>query len=239
MMSSSNLKSQISKLKTFVIIVAGGSGSRMQSLVPKQFILLNGKPVLMHTIEAFHNSVTQPPIILVLPAGSHIYWQQLCANHNFHIPHQLVNGGETRFHSVKNGLDIIPDDTDSIIAVHDAVRPLTDKQIIDESYLHAIKHGNAVAAVKSRDSVRRLKNGISESLLRDEIYLVQTPQTFQSSQLKKAYLQTYNSKFTDDASVVEETGVAINLIEGDYRNIKITFPEDIAFAELLLNVNGR
>jgi len=219
---------------SYAIIVAGGSGSRMQSLVPKQFMLLNGKPVLMHTIEAFHNSAAQPQIILVLPAGSHTFWEQLCTEYNFDIPHQLVNGGETRFHSVKNGLDTIPDDAESLTAVHDAVRPLTSKEIIDNSYQHASKHGNAVAAVKSRDSVRQLKNGIPECLRRDEIYLVQTPQTFQSSQLKKAYLQSYNSKFTDDASVVEETGIKINLIEGDYKNIKITFPEDIAFAELLL-----
>jgi 2-C-methyl-D-erythritol 4-phosphate cytidylyltransferase len=224
---------------SYVIIVAGGSGSRMQSLVPKQFMLLNGKPVLMHTIEAFQSSDTQPQIILVLPAGSHTFWEQLCAEHNFNIPHQLVNGGETRFHSVKNGLETIPDDVESIIAVHDAVRPLTNKQIIDESYQYASKHENAVAAVKSRDSVRQLKNGISECLLRDEIYLVQTPQTFQSAQLKKAYLQSYDSKFTDDASVVEEMGVTINLIDGDYKNIKITFPEDIAFAELILKVNGQ
>ena len=223
----------------YVIIVAGGSGSRMQSLVPKQFMLLNGKPVLMHTIEAFYNSDTQPQVILVLPTGSHTFWEQLCAEHNFTIPHQLVTGGETRFHSVKNGLDVISDDAESVIAVHDAVRPLSSKQIIDKSYRYASKHGNAVAAVKSRDSIRRLKDRISESLLRDEIYLVQTPQTFQSTQLKKAYLQPYNSRFTDDASVVEETGIKINLIEGDYRNIKITFPEDIAFAELILKVSGR
>lgn len=223
----------------YVIIVAGGSGSRMQSLVPKQFMLLNGKPVLMHTIEGFCNSDTQPQVILVLPTGLHTFWEQLCAEHNFTIPHQLVTGGETRFHSVKNGLDVISDDSESVIAVHDAVRPLSSKQIIDKSYHYASKHGNAVAAVKSRDSVRRLKDSVSESLLRDEIYLVQTPQTFQSTQLKKAYLQPYNSKFTDDASVVEETGIKINLIEGDYCNIKITFPEDIAFAELILKVSGR
>jgi 2-C-methyl-D-erythritol 4-phosphate cytidylyltransferase len=219
-------------LSKYAIIVAGGSGSRMLSTVPKQFLILNGLPVLMHTIKAFHQSQSNPHIILVLPGDYHTYWQELCNSHSFTIPHQLVNGGETRFHSVKNGIDIIPVNT--IIAVHDAVRPLTDIEIIDHAYSYAAEHGNAVAAVKSRDSVRQLKENQSTCLVRDEIYLVQTPQTFQSAQLKKAYEQPYKAKFTDDASVVEETGVKINLIEGSYRNIKITFPEDIAIAAILL-----
>jgi 2-C-methyl-D-erythritol 4-phosphate cytidylyltransferase len=221
-----------------VIIVAGGSGTRMQSTVPKQFLLLNGKPVLMHTIAAFHHSVVKPQIIIVLHPDYHSYWEQLCKEHGFNIPHQLVKGGETRFHSVKNGLDAIADDKGALIAIHDAVRPLTSAHIIDESYKHASRYGNAVTAVKSRDSVRQLKNGVSESLIRDEIYWVQTPQTFKAAQLKKAYLQPYDNKFTDDASVVEETGVKINLTEGSYQNIKITFPEDIAIAEWLV-AHGR
>ncbi len=224
----------------YVIIVAGGSGSRMKSAVPKQFLLLNGIPVLMHTIRAFHHSDVQPQIIVVLPDNFHSNWEQLCKQHSFSIPHQLVTGGETRFHSVKNALDTIEDGTDVLIAVHDAVRPLTSKQIIDESYQHAFAHGNAITAVKSRDSVRRFNSVVSESLFRDEIYLVQTPQTFRSTQIKKAYLQPYHIKFTDDASVVEETGVMINLIEGSYSNIKITYPSDIAIAELLIkNVHSR
>lgn len=218
----------------YAIIVAGGSGTRMGAAVPKQFLLLHGKPVLMHTIEAFHYCQAQPNIVLVLPADFHAYWKQLCTEHNFTVPHQLVKGGETRFHSVKNGLEIIPDNMNAIIAVQDAVRPLTDKEIIDESYTYASKHGNAIVAVKSRDSIRQVNNGQSISLLRDDIYLIQTPQTFQSAQLKKAYEQAYDNKFTDDASVVEQTGIAINLINGSYRNIKITFPEDIAIAELLM-----
>jgi 2-C-methyl-D-erythritol 4-phosphate cytidylyltransferase len=218
----------------YAIIVAGGSGSRMRSAVPKQFLLLKGKPVLMHTIEAFHHSTIQPQIILVLHPDFHALWEQLCREHNFKMPHQLVNGGDTRFHSVKNGLDIIPDDTDTLIAVHDAVRPLTSERIISGSYKYAAENGNAITVVKSRDSVRQLNNGVSRSLLRDEVYLVQTPQTFQSSQIKKAYLQPYHEKFTDDASVVEETGITIHLVEGSYQNIKITFPEDIAIAECLL-----
>lgn len=218
----------------YAIIVAGGSGSRMQSAIPKQFLLLAGIPVLMHTMRAFHQSKSCPQLILVLPADFHAYWKQLCIEYNFNISHQLVSGGETRFHSVKNGLSVIPTEMDTIVAVHDAVRPLTDAQIIDHSYSYATEYGNAVTAVKSRDSVRQVKNNTTASLIRDEIYLIQTPQTFQSAQLKKAYEQPYNAKFTDDASVVEEIGTAINLIEGSYRNIKITFPEDIAIAELLL-----
>jgi 2-C-methyl-D-erythritol 4-phosphate cytidylyltransferase len=218
---------------TYAIIVAGGSGSRMHSAVPKQFLLLNGLPVLMHTINAFYLCQTQPQIIVVLPADSHDYWNTLCATHHFDVPHKLISGGETRFHSVKKGLGLITDE-DALVAVHDAVRPLITKEIIDESYECAVKYGNAIVAIKSRDSVRQIKDNRSLSLVRDEIYLIQTPQTFQSAQLKRAYLQPYQDSFTDDASVVEQTGVNINLINGSYQNIKITFPEDIAIAEFLL-----
>lgn len=234
-MSTSDLTSPISDpiSSAYVIIVAGGSGSRMQSIVPKQFLLLNGLPVLMHTINAFYNSQTQPQIIVALTTDSHVYWNELCLTHDFHIPHQLVDGGETRFHSVKKGLGLITDEN-AIVAVHDAVRPLIGKEIIDESYDCALKYGNAIVAIKSRDSVRQIKDNRSISLPRDEIYLIQTPQTFQVAQLKQAYQQSYQPNFTDDASVVEQTGVNINLIGGSYQNIKITFPEDIAIAEFLL-----
>ena len=235
-MSASSLTAQVSPLtsKYYAIIVAGGSGSRMQSVVPKQFLLLAGMPVLMHTLKAFKQSSFSPILILVLPADYHDYWKQLCADHRFDLPHQLVSGGETRFHSVKNGLDLIHEETGAVVAVHDAVRPLTDIEIIDNAYAYAAQNGNAVVAVKSRDSVRQVKDNQSISLLRDEIYLVQTPQTFQIDLLKKAYLQPFNPAFTDDASVVEKTGVGIKITEGNYRNIKITFPEDIAIAELLV-----
>ena len=224
-MDSQNLKSQISNLKSryYAIIVAGGSGTRMHSAVPKQFLPLNGIPVLMHTINVFHSSEANPSIILVLHPDSHDYWLSLCAEHNFTIQHRLVSGGETRFHSVKNGFNAI-DDEDAIIAIHDAVRPLVTKEIIDESYECAENYGNALVAIKSRDSVRQIKDNRSVSLNRDEIYLIQTPQTFQASQLKKAYLQPYQESFTDDASVVEQTGVNITLISGSYQNIQITYP---------------
>lgn len=229
----SNLKFQIS---FHAIIVAGGSGSRMQSVVPKQFLLLNGLPVMMHTIYAFYGSRSKPSIILVLPADYHEYWKTLCEKHKFDVPYQLVSGGETRFQSVKNGLDLIEDEY-AIVAVQDAVRPMTDISIIDHSVNVAAEKGNAVTAVKSRDSVRQLKGDVSNCLVRDEIYLVQTPQTFQFKLLKKAYEQPFSTHFTDDASVVEAMGEKIHLIEGNYRNLKITFPEDIAIAEVLLKIN--
>jgi 2-C-methyl-D-erythritol 4-phosphate cytidylyltransferase len=217
----------------YAIIVAGGSGTRMHSAVPKQFLLLNGLPVLMHTINAFYYSRAQPQIIIVLPEDAHQYWLELCQAHNFEIPHRLTSGGETRFHSVKKGLSLIGED-DAIVAVHDAVRPLITREIIDESYECAAKYGNAIVAIKSRDSVRQIKDNRSRSLVRDEIYLIQTPQTFQMSQLQLAYQQPFDDNFTDDASVVEQTGLNINLIGGSYQNIKITYPEDIAIAEFLL-----
>lgn len=189
----------------------------------------------MHTIEAFYHSQTNPQIITVLPNDYHAYWEELCVAHAFNIPHLLVKGGQTRFHSVKNGLDTIENDEKALVAVHDAVRPLTKTSVIEESYKHAAEYGNAVAAVKSRDTVRQLKDGVSSHLVRDEIYLVQTPQTFQLNQLKKAFEQPYSEKFTDDASVAEAAGFAIHLIEGSHSNIKITFPEDIALAEALLS----
>ncbi len=216
----------------YVIIVAGGSGSRMQAAIPKQFLLLNGQPVLMHTIAAFTNTITSPSIIVVLPADYHDYWKQLCRDHQFTIPHQLVSGGETRFHSVKNGLSLI--NGDAVIAVHDAVRPLISPILIDEAFTYAAQNGNAIVAVQSRDSIRQLKDGQTSALLRNEIYLVQTPQVFKSDLLRRAYQQDFKPDFTDDASVVEQLGININIVNGSYTNIKITFPEDIAIAELLL-----
>lgn len=236
-MATDNKKSSISDSHNYVIIVAGGSGTRMRSAVPKQFLLLSGKPVMMHTMEAFYHSTSKPAIIIVLHADYHTYWRELCVKHNFNLPHELISGGDSRFHSVKNGLNLIPDLPDTIIAIQDAVRPLTSITIIDNAFDVAEKKGNAVTAVKSRDSVRQVSDNNCSNLNRDEIYLVQTPQVFRSDILKKAYLQPYQIKFTDDATVVEELGEKINLVEGSYTNIKITFQEDVAIAELLLN-NG-
>jgi 2-C-methyl-D-erythritol 4-phosphate cytidylyltransferase len=229
-----SLNTNYSLLNTpaYAIIVAGGSGSRMKSAIPKQFLLLNGRPMMMYTIEAFYHSQSRPQIIVVLHPDHHEYWLGLCMAHNFVIPHQLVCGGDTRFQSVKNGLGLI--ECAAVIAVHDAVRPLVDVRVIDESFEHAAQYGNAIVAVQSRDSIRQLKNNKSSALLRDEIYLVQTPQTFRSDILKKAYEQEYQSHFTDDAGVVELSGVDIHIVNGNHTNIKVTFPEDIAIAEMLL-----
>jgi len=190
-------------------------------------------------MEAFYKSVTSPQIILVLPESFHSYWKGICEEHDFKIQHLVLSGGETRFHSVKNGLDSISERNDDLlIAIHDAVRPLVSTQVIDMAYAHASEHGNAVAAIQSRDSVRQLRDGFSTPLTRDEIYLVQTPQIFQYFQLKKAYLESYQPQFTDDASVVEKAGFKIHLVEGSHQNIKITFPQDIAIAAMLLNKNS-
>jgi 2-C-methyl-D-erythritol 4-phosphate cytidylyltransferase len=224
---------KMSAVKYYAIIVAGGSGSRMQSEIPKQFLLINGRPVLMHTIEAFFSSSFIPEIIVVLSTDFQSHWKKLCIEHNFIIPHQIVNGGEQRFQSVKNGLKSIK--SPAIVAIHDAVRPCVPMDVIDSAFKQAELQGNAVAAVESRDSVRQKTDVGSLSVNRDSIYLVQTPQIFSIEILNKAYEQEYRSDFTDDASVVESSGVTIWLIDGDRRNLKITYPEDILVAGTYLN----
>lgn len=205
----------------------------MQSDIPKQFMLLNGKPILMHTIESFYYSDFKPEIILVLNVDFITYWEQLCEKYNFLIPHTLIKGGLQRFHSVKNGIKAIKED--SVIAIHDAVRPLASNELICRSFKEAEQLGNAIVAIKSKDSVRQQKGNSSLSLNRDEIYLIQTPQTFQFELLNNAYKQEYNNEFTDDASVVERTGITLNLIEGESKNLKITFAEDLNLAEFYLS----
>jgi 2-C-methyl-D-erythritol 4-phosphate cytidylyltransferase len=219
----------------YAIIVAGGSGSRMNSDIPKQFLELNGNPVLMHTIQAFYQSQHQPKIILVLASGDLERWQKLKKQYNFNIPHEIVAGGAERFHSVKNGLSLIQE-KDAVVAIHDAVRPLVSQDTITNCFKTAIEKGNAVASVPSKDSVRKLTDGNSAALNRNEIYLVQTPQVFQLEQLNTAYQQNFDSFFTDDASVVEKAGYKINLEKGDEFNFKITFKEDLKLAETILNM---
>lgn len=204
----------------------------MNASLPKQFMLLKGKPVLMHTIEAFAHSDYSPSIILVLPSAFHEYWDNCCKENDFQIPHRVVPGGATRFESVKNGLDEIKEE--AVIAIHDAVRPVIANEIISRSFQIAEEKGNAVVAIKSRDSVRKSVGEKSEALDRENIYLVQTPQTFRSEIIKKAYEQAFSPEFTDDATVVEKLGLNINLTEGSPKNIKITFPEDLFIAEHFL-----
>ncbi|RZK17058.1 MAG: 2-C-methyl-D-erythritol 4-phosphate cytidylyltransferase [Pedobacter sp.] len=219
-------------MKYYAIIVAGGSGNRMQTETPKQFLLLNNLPVLMHTIKAFAQSDAQPKILLVLNTDQQGYWKRLCEEFNFRIPHEIIDGGNERFHSVKNALHFITEDC--FVAIHDAVRPLVSKQLIDNCFNQAELKGNVIAAVQSSDSVRMLREDKTSALKRDEIYLVQTPQTFSINVLKEAYQQDFASFFTDDASVVESIGQNINIVEGERNNIKITFPIDLELAELLL-----
>lgn len=186
----------------------------------------------MHTIKAFAQSESQPKILLVLNTEQQGYWRRLCDEFNFRIPHQIIDGGTERFHSVKNAVYSIEEE--SFVAIHDAVRPLVSKTLIDSCYREASQQGNVIAAVQSSDSVRLLKNEKTSALKRDEIYLVQTPQTFSLKVLKEAYNQEFDSHFTDDASVVESIGYNINIIEGERSNIKITYPIDLELAELLL-----
>ena len=204
----------------------------MNSEIPKQFIPLSGKPVLMHTIERFMAFDPAINIIVVLPQKETAEWQSLCDKHNFGIKHMVVTGGNTRFHSVKNGLDTITDK--SFIAVHDGVRPLISNELIKRCFSEAIEKGNAIPFVHVRESIRKIDGDKNEAVKRDSFVIIQTPQCFSSDILKKAFLAEYETTFTDDASVVEAAGEKINLIEGEHSNIKITFPEDLLFAEALL-----
>jgi 2-C-methyl-D-erythritol 4-phosphate cytidylyltransferase len=219
-------------MKRYAILVGGGSGSRMQQDIPKQFLLVAGKPVLMHTLEAFYQSEPRPEIIVVLNVDYHEYWEKLCKTHQFSIPHTLVKAGQERFFSVKNGLKLVKGK--ALVAIHDAVRPSIKKEKIEEAFSYAEVNGNAVLAIPSKDSVRLSDTKGNRALARELVYLIQTPQIFTSNVLQKAYQQEFRTSFTDDASVVEHAGVAIHLVEGDPKNIKITYPEDLALAEVFL-----
>ena len=220
----------------FAVVVAGGSGQRMGSSLPKQFLLLNGMPVLMHTLAKFTQAEPEINLILVLPQIQQQYWQELCSQHRFRVPHQVVTGGNTRFASVKNGLAAIAE-TEGLVAVHDGVRPLVPAAVIQESFRVANQAGSAVAAVPVKDSVREMlwgEPGANRAIDRTRLRLVQTPQTFRLALLRQAFAQAQTDDFTDDASVAEAAGNRITLIEGSNRNIKITTPEDLVLAEALL-----
>ncbi len=221
-------------MKKYALIVAGGKGLRMESEIPKQFLELKGLPVLMRTITAF-SKLSDIEILLVLPKDQMTYWKALCVQYKFNIPHQIIEGGDTRFHSVRNGLNHIAD-LNSLVAIHDGVRPLIDPKIIDSCFKMAEEKGNAVTAVKLKDSIRKLELSGNKSANRNNYYLVQTPQTFQTQLILDAYNQTDHYNFTDDAGVLEESGYAINLLEGDYKNIKITNPEDLIIAAAFLDL---
>lgn len=221
-------------MQKYVIIVAGGSGTRMKSSVPKQFLLLKGKPVLMHTIKAFFNYDPSMKLIVALPKNLIETWKEMCLSYNFLTQHELVAGGETRFHSVKNALSLIDDD--GLVAVHDGVRPLVGCTTLKNCFVTAELTGNAVPCIDVPDSMRFSSGGANQPVNRNNYKLIQTPQVFQSSLILEAYKQGFNESFTDDASVVEELGIKINLVEGNRENIKITHPADIRMAEGIMKV---
>ena len=220
------------KLQEYAIVVAGGKGTRIKSLVPKQFIELSGLPILMHTLSAFREYSSEIRIVLVLPQDDEERWKSLCAKHQFDVPLTIVHGGETRFQSVKNGLALVPDN--SLVAIHDGVRPLVSSDIIGASFRLAAVHGTAVTAVRLKDSIRITDQDNTKAVDRSKFRLIQTPQTFKSELIKKAYQTKEEVSMTDDASVAEHAGHLISLFEGSYENIKVTTGDDLMVAEALL-----
>ncbi|MFZ2286802.1 MAG: 2-C-methyl-D-erythritol 4-phosphate cytidylyltransferase [Bacteroidales bacterium] len=243
-------------MKKYCIIVAGGSGQRMKSAIPKQFLLLDGKPLLMHTIERFHTFDSTIEMILVLPAEHHSLWNSLVREYSFSISHTVAAGGEERFHSVRAGLALVKgaasegtDDhplapgagtdvrgEESLVAIHDGVRPLVSHDTIWRCYADAEEFGTAVPFVEPADSVRVLDVDDSRPVARHKVRLIQTPQVFRSSLILKAYEREFDPSFTDDATVAEASGVKIHLTHGNRENIKITTPEDMAVAHTLAGI---
>ncbi len=218
----------------YLIVVAGGKGLRMGGDVPKQFQLLGGLPILMHTLNRMQEAAPDATLILVLPEQQQSYWKELCTQYRFTVPHLLANGGETRFHSVQNGLALVPDDAQGVVGIHDGVRPFVSAQVIQRCMQKANEHGAVIPVIPVVDTVRQLTGDGSCTVNRDHYKLVQTPQTFRIDVIKKAYLQPYHAGFTDDASVVEAMGCAVTLVEGNRENIKITTPFDKLVGEMLV-----
>lgn len=219
-------------MERYMIIVAGGSGKRMGSDVPKQFLPINGKPILMRTIERIKQYDNNMSIIIVLPEDQISYWKLLCREYNFDIPCAVAFGGKERFYSVKNALTYVPDDC--LVGVHDGVRPFVSNETLDRLFEVAEKNSAVIPAIAPHESVR-MDTGETNSIIdRNIVKLIQTPQIFHSSLLKKAYNTDYNLMFTDDASVVEHVmGNKIKLVEGNRENIKITTTFDLMMAEVI------
>ena len=225
----------------YVIIVAGGKGLRMGSDIPKQFLPIGGKPILMRTLERFHAYSPTLQIILVLPKDQHDYWMQLCKKYDFPLPstgeaerglYQMTDGGETRFHSVQHGLALIPDDAEGVVGVHDGVRPFPSIEVVRNCYETARRQKAVIPVIPVVETLRHITEGTKP---RGDYKLVQTPQTFDIQLLKAANRQPYNDNFTDDASVVESYGYPITLVDGNRENIKITTPYDLKIAEILVH----
>ena len=205
----------------------------MNSSVPKQFLMLNQHPILMHTISKMHNAIPQAEIIVALPKEYQKEWQGLCTQKLFNIPHRCVNGGKNRFQSVKNALEHVSNP--SLVAIHDGVRPFVSKEVVNQCLLAAHKSGASIPVIKMEDSLRKISDLNSEIVEREHYVRVQTPQCFKSEVIIKAYQQEYQPSFTDDASVVESLKHKISLCEGNKENIKITTPEDLVLAQHLLS----
>ena len=220
-------------MKSFVVIVAGGSGSRMGADMPKQFLELNNKPILMHTLERLYSISPNSSFVLVLPASQFEYWQILCTKHKFKMNYQLVEGGDSRFQSVKNGLSKVK--ANSLVAIHDGVRPFVSKDVFENCMNKAKINGAAIPTLPITDSIREISKNGSQIRDRNLFVSVQTPQCFQSGIILESYKQKFNTSFTDDASVAEQKGFEISLVKGNKENIKITTPEDLEIAFTFIN----
>lgn len=224
------LQAKLHVMADYIIIVAGGKGLRMGGDVPKQFMPVCGVPVLMRTLLRFREYSDALRIILVLPREQQDYWRTLCQEHHFLVPYQLADGGETRFHSVQNGLKLIPDDEQGVVGVHDGVRPFVSVDVIRRCYEAAREHGAVIPVTPVVETLRHVEKG---NVFRGDYRLVQTPQTFSIQLLKAANRQPYRDTFTDDASVVEAYGHTVAMVEGNRENIKLTTPFDLLIAKIL------
>jgi 2-C-methyl-D-erythritol 4-phosphate cytidylyltransferase len=220
-------------MQLYVVIVAGGSGKRMGAEIPKQFLELAGRPVLMHTIERFKTFNDAIEIITVLPENQLRHWLDLQREYSFNIPQTIVRGGTTRFHSVRNGLKFVS--SPALVAVHDGVRPFVSIDTIRRCFAIAEEKGNAIPVISPVESLRIVDEEGSRPINRLHVKQIQTPQVFSADLIKKAYRQDYRQEFTDDATVVESSGIKINLVEGNRENIKITNPEDLIISTALLS----
>lgn len=219
-------------MKKYVIIVAGGKGIRMSGDLPKQFLKLGDKPILMHTIQRFAEYDPTMKIIVVLPQDQQEFWKDLCRQYNFMVPHKTANGGDTRFQSVKNGLALIRET--GLVGIHDGVRPFVTNEVIDRCYKTAEATGAVIPVVDILETVREVLPEGSRSVNRNSYKVVQTPQVFQNDLLLRAYNQLYREEYTDDATVVESCDIKVTLVEGNRENIKITTPFDMMLGEVIL-----
>lgn len=223
-------------MKKYIIVVAGGKGLRMGGEVPKQFQVIGNKPVLMVTLERLHAIDPAMQLVLVLPAEQFDLWKEMCRQYEFAVPLLLTQGGATRFHSVQNGLAQVDDIDEALVGVHDGVRPFVSQRVIDDCFREAWIHGAAIPMIDLQDSLRHIvgADGVTEVVPRDRYRLVQTPQVFKLSVLRKAYEQRFVETFTDDASVVEASGKDVVAVEGNRENIKLTTPFDMLVARTLM-----